>query len=157
MRVLVIDPGTYESGWVIIETNLGIKGPPGNHGKYRNEELAELLETTTTIKLVVMEKLEARGMASQQVIDTAEWVGEFRRICRQRDIEYCDSHTRNDVKLILGGICTANDAQIRDIVARHWGVQVIKNRLTGILKGYVKDEIQALGLALAWMRHTGVK
>lgn len=155
-NVLFIDPGNFESGWVGFDVSRGIKAPPTGHGKARNEKLAQLLKTSAVLKLVVLEKLIAYGMSKQSVIDTAEFCGEVKRICKDRGIPVVEI-TRTDVKdtVLCGG--SVNDSQIRDAVARHWGVEVINNRLTGILKGYVKDEIQALALGLAYMKQIGVK
>ena len=154
MRAVCIDPGNHESGWVVIETDLGLKGKPGNHGKYRNSDLRQLLQTTETIKVMVIEKPVAQGMARQEVIDTADECGSLKQICRDRGIQIVEL-TRSEVKTMLVG-AVANDAQVRDAVARHWGVEVVNKRLTGILKGFVKDEIQALGLGLAWMKQQGI-
>lgn len=157
MSSLFIDPGPTESGWVGFDISRGIKGEPTGHGKDLNGDLSHLLKTSRALKLVVLEKLVAYGMAKQSVIDTAEYCGEVKRICKDRGIPVVEI-TRTDVKdtVLCGG--SVNDSQIRDAVARHWGVQVNSNgRLTGILKGFVKDEIQALALGLAYMKQIGVK
>jgi len=157
MNLLCIDPGTYESGWVALNTKLGIKGAPVGHGIDRNDAFADFLKKSQQIDHVACEKLDNYGSASRSLYDTAEWFGEFRRICKDKNIPFTEI-MRLDVKMALCGTASGvKDLHIKEQCAYHWGVPLIKGKLSGVLKGIVSHEISALAIGLTYMKTFGVK
>lgn len=82
MKLLAIDPGTTESGWVVYT--------PGKvlfSGVSANANVLTAIETDEFgVELVAIEMIASYGMAvGQEVFDTCVWVGRFLQAWRQPD------------------------------------------------------------------------
>ena len=80
MRILAIDPGSAESGWLILAD-----GRPERSGTSPNEQLVAALRHGAHADVVVIEQLAPRyglqmGWAT---LDTARWVGRFEEAAQQ--------------------------------------------------------------------------
>jgi len=157
MNVLCVDPGPWETGWAAINTKNGLKGAPGGSGIDRNEDFANFLKLSPSLQAVVCEMPQAYKTVGQDVINTAFWAGEYRRICKDRGIPFHEI-TRNEVRHIMCGVTSGvNDKHVNEAVAYHYGVETRKGQWTGFLKGITSHSKAALAAGVAWMKHTGVK
>lgn len=158
MRLLCLDPGQYETGYVGLDLSLGPKAKPISHGIERNEKLAEFLLKTNAVDKVASEKIMPFQSASASLYDTAEWMGEFRRCAKVREIPWIEM-TRNDVKVALCGKTSGiNDQYIKEAIAIFYNVPILKGgKLGGILLGIVKHEIAALGVGVTYIKTFGVE
>lgn len=105
MRVLAIDPGTHESGYVYFAG-----GKVAEAGVVPNSEMLEIVRTDSSDVLAI-EKVVSYGRAvGQEVFDTCEWAGRFRQAwgCPDETL----SVTRLQVKKHLGLPGSANDAAV---------------------------------------------
>lgn len=75
-RLLAIDPGNTESGWVIIDPTTC---KPIEFGKTPNDELLEMLQLAPIVAdHIVIEMIASYGMAvGAEVFDTCVWIGRF--------------------------------------------------------------------------------
>jgi len=158
MRILAIDPGSEQSGWIVYDT---IEGIPvrvdGNLecGKDPNETLRLRIcdgGFWWLPDLLAIEYVHLRGMpVMQQVLDTQFWAGRFVEAWRGdwRPIN------RADVKLAVCGSARATDANIRQALldlfpARGGGKtpQVGTKSQPGPLYGVKGDVWSALAIAI---------
>lgn len=73
MRLLAIDPGNVETGWVVIDENYKLL----QFGKTPNEDLLFWLKRTPFDR-VVIEMVASYGMpVGKTVFDTCVWIGRF--------------------------------------------------------------------------------
>ena len=73
-RLLAIDPGNEQSGWVIIDTTTY---QPLDFGKDTNGDV-RLVVTGTDYDALVIEMIASYGMAvGREVFDTCVWIGRF--------------------------------------------------------------------------------
>ena len=157
MFALFVDPGSFETGWVAYDLSLGAKAKPLNAGIDRNEDFAKLLKKSEVVKLVVCEKVDSYGSSSRDLYDTAEWFGEYRRICKDNGIEFVEIF-RNEVKQRLcGRIASITEKQVNEVCAYHWGVEMKKGIFTGVLKGITSHAKAALAVGLAYMKWKEIK
>lgn len=117
-RLLAIDPGNTESGWVLIDTKTC---RPLRFGKTENTHLRALLmgdvddEEWIAGERVVIEMVASYGMAvGADVFETCVWIGRF--IETTRDLweqPVADLVKRQPVKLHHCGTSKAKDSNIR--------------------------------------------
>jgi len=109
VRILAIDPGTTESGYVLMNSDgLAIiaSGVVGN-----DKMLADIRRSQLTVDWTAMEWVQSYGMpVGKEVFETVFWTGRF--------IEAClpgrwDRVTRGDVKRHLCGSPRARDSNVR--------------------------------------------
>lgn len=140
---LAIDPGTTESGWVL----LGADGVPLEFGKTANEELLEDVIHSRAGELVI-EMVASYGMpVGAEVFETCVWIGRFLQAHGGRGrLIY-----RRDVKLHMCGVTRAKDGNIRQAVIDRFGGKdkaIGKKAAPGPCYGMAGDVWQALALAL---------
>lgn len=118
MRLLSIDPGNRESGYVLLEG-----GSPDQFAKLPNEELLRLVWDEINADVLVVEFPVARGMpASNELFQTVFWIGRFVQawIEREPDAEW-HPVDRKDVKLAICEDPRAKDANIRQALIDRYG------------------------------------
>lgn len=112
MRILAIDPGTLQSGWVIYD-----KGVLYGSGVKPNEEMLDFLDRdggfdpTRNCHLAI-EMIASYGMAvGKEVFETCVWIGRFKQAWHSPhavELVY-----RKDVKMHLCGTPRAKDPNVR--------------------------------------------
>ena len=110
-RILAIDPGNAESGWVIIDQDTR---RPLEFGKTTNDELLDQLWNSLhdDYDRVVVEMVASYGMAvGAEVFETCVWIGRFQEAARGRhEVEFVK---RQPVKLHHCHTTKAKDSIIR--------------------------------------------
>lgn len=122
MRVLAIDPGTTQSGWVVYEN-----GTVESSGVDDNDEVRGwLTRWMSTGDYLAIEMIASYGMAvGKEVFETCVWIGRFQEAwCNQK----VSKVYRRDVKLHLCGSVRAKDANIRQALIDKLGPQGTKKQ-----------------------------
>ncbi len=126
MKIIGIDPGPIESGYVIID----VKDPQFMQmDNINNYDLANylpfLVVNNAPVKFAI-EIIESFGMPiGKSTMDTIEWIGKFTYIIeniigKQQNIE-CHRIGRREVKLILCGVITAKSKHINESLRNRYG------------------------------------
>lgn len=108
-RILAIDPGNTQSGWVLIDGDLR----PVEFGKSPNDALLRRLRLVTEGDRVVIEMVASYGMpVGAEVFDTCVWIGRYVQevTTREADVELVK---RQPVKLHHCHSPKANDASVK--------------------------------------------
>lgn len=143
MRILAIDPGTDESGWVILDGVRVISS-----GVSLNDEMLHQvkIEGYSDIDLLAVEMIASYGMAvGREVFETCVWIGRFQQAWRSPDdvkLIY-----RRDVKLHLCGTTKAKDANVRQALIDLLGPQG-KKSTPGPTYGVKSHAWAALGVGV---------
>lgn len=121
MRILAIDPGTEQSGWVLFEDGRVLYS-----GVDSNEVVLNLnLAADNDADILAIEMIASYGMAvGKEVFHTCRWVGRFQQAWPKPDdvrLIY-----RKDVKMHLCGTPRAKDANIRKALIDKLGPQGTK-------------------------------
>jgi Holliday junction resolvasome RuvABC endonuclease subunit len=167
-RLLALDPGSRETGWVIVQTP-SIWGDPPTvvaSGKMANEDVRSCLRlgrfpkvpgpdedlfAEARFETAVIEWTAPRGMpASKDLMETLMWVGRFIE-CLTR-VASVGRVTRSEVKRAICGATNAKDTNVRRAILDVYGGDVAKGtkKAPGPLYGLKADAWQALALAVAW-------
>lgn len=109
MKILAIDPGPTESGFVVLDGSRIVMG-----GVEKNEYLIDRLHTIEDCDLLAIEMIANYGMAvGKDVFETCVWIGRFLQewegFCRRPAKQVY----RKDVKMHLCQTPRAKDANIR--------------------------------------------
>lgn len=119
-RILGIDPGTTESGSVVIGRDYSIV----NAGKYENESLIatlKLLAIGELIDCVVIESIQSYGMQmGKSTIETCYFIGRLTQVCIDLGIPYKLIPRPEYGKAIICGN-KVNDALIRTALENRFG------------------------------------
>lgn len=111
-RILAIDPGPTESGWVVIDADTLA---PLRFGKTANSDLLQDLRSgflLCGVRLAVVEQIQSYGMAvGAHVFATCTWAGRLIEAIDARGSDHLQV-PRRDVKLHLCGQSRAKDANI---------------------------------------------
>ena len=154
-RVLAIDPGSTESGFVL----LGTKGELTKFDKIANETLLKVIRerafddsTSGYPPDLVMERIASYGMpVGEDIFCTIYWSGRLLEAANymQRSLVF-----RREVKLHLCASPKANDAAIRQRLIDLYGpgkdIAIGKKKKPGPLFGVTKDVWAALALGLSY-------
>lgn len=151
-RVLAIDPGNVESGWVLIDNYIPMK-----FGKQRNMDLrSELLfgEIISEPEVTVVEMIASYGMAAGQTVhDTSRWVGRFQEAGVNVHLMF-----RKEVKLNLCGLTRAKDSNIRQALIDRFSYDRHKakggkgtKKDPGFFYGFSQDVWQAYALGVTYL------
>jgi hypothetical protein len=149
--LLAIDPGTRESGFVILSDDCRVL----RSGNESNQKiLQEILRPS--VKLVVVEEVAYANMAGWTLFRTSWWCGAMCLLAHQAGKPY-HLLSRNEVKSSLG-LSGQKDADVRRLCIAQYGgneAQAIGTaRDSGPLYTVTGHAWQALGLAIAWnIRH----
>lgn len=153
MVIIAIDPGSGESSAVTIQVIPGQKNPAIlDHIDLPNPEFLEWLWDAEA-DFVVIETLASNGGASQEVVDTAYWVGRFWTACEFAGKPIAGLLRRTVARLLLGQV-KSTDAKIIQYCSASYGCADHKEakgtaKNPGPLFGIVKHKWQALGVGLA--------
>ncbi len=150
MRVLAIDPGPTQSGWVQWDGNNVVA-----HGITPTDELLTSLRSANKelhFQHVVIEQIESLGMpVGAPVFETCVNTGRFMEALHER-ID-CSRMSRQTVKLAVCGRRNANASNIRVAILDRFGGQenaIGKIKSPGKLFGVKSHSFAALALALAY-------
>jgi hypothetical protein len=151
--VFAIDPGTYESAYVLLEYP---SMRPFLFDKISNEEMIVMIRNICfgyKLKYAAVEKIAARGMpVGQDTIDTAEWVGRFQQVLTDNSVNPMMIFRRYE-QLSICGSMRANDASIHQALIDRFAYGV-PNRGKGTKKepgffyGFRADIWQAFAVAV---------
>lgn len=151
MKILAIDPGPYESAYVVLTD-----GKPTTFGKKPNADVLAALILAGLSAEVVVEWIASYGMpAGFEVFETAYWVGRF---SQQGGIFTTVQRLyRQDIKLHLCGSVRAKDGNVMRALMDRFGGDKAKGtkKAPGPLYGVSGDVWAALAVAVAW--HDGVR
>ncbi len=149
--IMAIDPGSVRSAWVLYDPVLKAVL---SHGKEDNAVVLGML-TPTDSRRIVCEMVASYGRpVGAEVFDTVRWIGRFeQRVSEEGGLMRL--FYRRDVKRHLcGSENKVNDAVIRqrliDIFGPGRSIAIGTRRCSGPLYGIVKDEWQALALAVTF-------
>lgn len=154
-RILAIDPGTTESGYVLYQG-----GRVHESGVLANAEMLVRVQQWPAPRLAI-EMIASYGMAvGREVFETCVWIGRFQQAWRDPDA--VELVYRKDVKLHLCGTSRAKDANIRqallDLYPRTGGgrtPQIGTKAQPGPLYGVSSHAWPALGVALTALAAQG--
>lgn len=112
-RLLAIDPGNIESGWVLLDVE---SRRPIEFDKTDNHDLREALLTrhpSVQADHLFVEMIAAYGMpVGAEVFETCVWIGRFAEAAR-RDLGEAELVKRREVKLHHCYSSTAKDSNVR--------------------------------------------
>jgi len=153
MKILAIDPGQFESGFVVVVYSFENKQFfISEAGKTVNSAVINAVETATVLEMVIVERPQSFGQTwGESLIETAMIVGEIRHAARHRgngvSIYYL---TRKQVTGQLCGSAKSGDPGVRAALIEALGPPGTK-REPGPTWGVKTDAWQALGLCVAWL------
>ena len=151
-RVLAIDPGSSESGWVVYDTG---EGRPVLAGKTTNHAVHGMLSdpTVTGWDVVVIEWTSPRGMlGSLQLFEALWWAGRFAEAASRTVVRL----ERGKVKEHLCGKTAAKDAMVTAALIDRFGgiggraAAVGVKAAPGPLFGVKADAWAALAVAVTY-------
>ena len=126
MRILAIDAGTLESGYVLYDTTID---EIVDKGITDNPEMLIMIENLC-FDVLAYEKIVSFGMAvGQTTLDTCEWNGRFIQVADSKGLSIAPI-TRRDVKVHLCNSMMAKDTNIRQSLLDRFG----KDKTKGISK-----------------------
>ena len=141
MRIFGVDPGTTESGWVLLSA-----GRVENSGVSPNYDLLRWVQAGQGADALAIEMIASYGMAvGRDVFETVRWIGRFQQAWR--DPEAVRLVYRQEVKLHLCGTPRAKDANIRQALIDQLGPQGTK-KAPGNTYGVKSHAWAALGVAV---------
>jgi hypothetical protein len=156
MRVLAIDPGTTESGWVLYDTDAEA---PVESGIDKNYIIGiHLMENYKEMRLdhMAIEMIASYGMpVGASTFETCCWIGEFRRCAKELVVPYTLVY-RKDVKFHLCGSMKAKDGNIRQALIDRFSAGQGKRVAIGLkaspgpLYGFKSHMWAALAVAVTW-------
>lgn len=139
-RILAIDPGTHESGYVLYDGSVLEAGVLPNH-----DLLLKVANDDSDV--LAIEKVVSYGRAvGQEVFDTCEWAGRFRQVWGSPDESL--SISRLQVKKALGLKGADDDAKVNAKLREVIGDKGTKAN-PGPTFGVVSHAWAALGVAYA--------
>lgn len=138
--ILAIDPGTTQSGWVLLA-----HGRVADCGVDDNDTVLHRLHGSMADRLAI-EMIASYGMAvGREVFQTCVWIGRFQQAWR--DPEAVRLVYRQEVKLHLCKSPRAKDANIRHALIDRIGPQGTK-KAPGPTYGVASHAWAALGVAV---------
>lgn len=147
-RILAIDPGTEQSGWVLLRD-----GAVEDSGVHKNHDVLLWVQAGQDADVLAIEMMRARGMpTSNDEFKTLVWIGRFQQAWR--DPEAVRLVYRQDVKLHVCGSMKAKDANIRAALLDQVGPQG-KKSAPGPTFGVKSHAWAALGVAVTARHQLG--
>lgn len=151
--ILAIDPGTTESGWVILDNGLLHAS-----GVFTNEDAIEVVASRSgghyprPCDVLAIEMVASYGMpVGAEVFRTVWWTGRFAESWLENGGSDPVEVYRKDVKLHLCGSPRAKDANIRQALIDRWGgkdAAIGKAKNPGPLYGVKSHAWAALAVAV---------
>lgn len=155
-RLLAVDPGSQESGFVEYD-------PRANaileHGTIANNQLLARCYRRRSLAgehHLVLEMVDVFGMAGRTVFQTCVWIGRFIEGWGARDFT---TLTRHDVKMHLCHTKRSDDSMVRAALIERWGGEAVaiggkgkgkKKTPRGPLHGVATHAWSALAVAVTW-------
>ncbi len=140
-RVLSIDPGTTQSGWVLLNGR-----EVADSGVSDNHELLVWVKHGQGADMLAIEMIAAMGMAvGESTFTTVRWIGRFQQAWR--DPEAVRLIRRHEVKTFLCNNQRAKDPNVRQALIDLVGPQGVK-KAPGPTYGVRSHAWQALGVAV---------
>jgi hypothetical protein len=161
MKILAIDPGTVQSGWVIYVPHSMAYPTQGwspnleGMGIEDNYTIREWIryDRITAWNTAVIEKIESYGPKHQigkETITTIEWIGRFTECVDSRmGLKTMHTLTTREVRLHLCGYMGADKPAIRRALLDRFGPQGTKKN-PGVLYGVREHIWSALALAVVF-------
>ena len=164
MRVLALDPGSVETGWIVLVADPPAR--PERFGISPNPAVRELL-TRGAFDLVAIESVPAvyGRSALPALCEAIRWEGRFMERADLADLPNIPAE-RARVKGLVCGAANAGDPDVRAELVRRWGGESAafgtkaigsgKKRIPAVpgpLSG-VKDHIWAALAVAVWARET---
>lgn len=154
-KVLAIDPGNRNSGWVVMSGREFIAG----NASEANEDMFDVIKSHGVGDgcCVVCEWIQSYGMpVGKEVFETCWWVGRFAQYAHMHATPFTRVF-RKDVKMHLCGQAKAKDANVRmailDLYPASGGgktPQIGTKSQPGPLRGVTSHMWPAVGLALTF-------
>ena len=139
--LLAIDPGTTQSGWVILDRHDRIESV----GVSPNEDVLSMIRDTWPSRALAIEMIASYGMAvGKEVFETCVWIGRMQQAFHRP--EQVELVYRQQVKMHLCGTPRAKDANIRQALLDLIGPQGTK-AAPGPTYGVKSHAWAALGVA----------
>lgn len=158
MDILAIDPGTVESGFVIVEHDGREITRVRGKGKMRNEVILNSLPCRIADCEIVCEMVASYGMpVGREVFETCVWIGRFLQAAAVRPEEQARQLVyRQEEKLTLCHSQRANDAAIIQALVDRYAYGTPNHgkgtkKQPGFFYGFAKDAWQAMAVAVTWM------
>ncbi len=155
MRILAIDPGTHQSGYVIMDsTGEGIESA----GVLPNHEMLDMckddaIEPHPACDVLAIEMVASYGMpVGAEVFETVRWIGRFQQAWLLPESGVIFVY-RKDVKIHLCGTVKAKDANIRQALIDKIGPQGTKKQ-PGPTYGVKSHAWPALAVAITALETT---
>jgi hypothetical protein len=154
MLILAIDPGTKQSGWMMLDD-----GKPTFFGTDGNAHVLNLIRDTCIQSFdltIAIEKVESYGMAvGREVFETVHWSGRFHQMAASYSAHVL-LIPRRQVKEAICHSPKANDATIRQALLDRFGGSEAKGAKSnpGPLYGVSGDVWSALALAITAQEHS---
>jgi hypothetical protein len=141
VRLMAIDPGTTQSGWVLLED-----GAVVDSGVSPNHELLVWVKHGQRADVLAIEMIASMGMAvGATTFETVRWIGRFQQAWRDPDAVRLVF--RHQVKTHLCGTQAAKDPNIRQRLIDLLGPQGTK-KAPGPTYGVKSHAWAALGVAV---------
>jgi len=149
MKVLAIDPGTWDSGYVVWD---GVK--LWDRGKVKNELLLQMVMVPVfkDTETLVIEQIKSYGNAmGQSTIDTVFWCGRFAQAFRGK----VHLLPRVEVKKHVCHTGAAKDTNIKQALVDRFAYGVRNHGKgtkaeKGFFYGFVGDVYAAMAVAVTW-------
>lgn len=153
MRVFAIDPGSEQSGWVLLDTQPRLVLV--DSGIHPNGDMLDWIRDGQRADVLAIEVAESFGQKVwAQVFVTTRWVGRMQQVWRQPD--QVELVTRSQVKLCVAGKRAAKDADIRQCLIDRIG-DVGRKATPGPLYGMRSHCWPALGVAVTVLEQRGIR
>ena len=141
MIIFAIDPGTTQSGWVLLSGDKVL-----DSGVHDNADLLRWVQAGQRADILAIEMFASMGMAvGQSSFNTVRWIGRFQQAWSDPDDVMLIF--RNQVKLHLCGRTTAKDPNVRQAVLDLLGEPGTKKK-PGATYGVKSHAWSALAVAI---------
>ena len=116
MRILAIDPGTIQSGYVLYSPGQTVFGET-----VPNERVFQVIESTAP-DVIAVEMIASYGMpVGREVFETCVWIGRYVQYCLEHGKPFPRFVYRKDVKMALCQSPRAKDANVWQALVDRFG------------------------------------
>ncbi len=145
-RILAVDPGTLQSGYVLYD------GRVITSGVMPNEDLLKIVADDNSDVLAIEKIVNQGNLIGQETIDSVEWIGRFQQAwgCPEDVLKI----PRRDVKKALGIPGSSDDAKVNARLRELIGEKGTKAN-PGPTFGVSSHAWAALGVAYAAAKRVG--
>lgn len=154
-KLLSIDPGNVETGWVLMDEETYT---PEQFGKTENEELLRIIGSKEfQFDYVVIEKIVSYGMAvGASVLETCMWIGRFYEFTRTRVSDDPVLQPRQEIRLHHCMNPKATDSNVKQALIDRFAKNTRNHGKgtkaePGYFYGFHKDVWQAFALGVHYL------